>query len=69
MLTHNTATLALAVLMQGHTQRVMSVGWNTKGTKLASCGCDYTVCLWEVGSWKNYTTLKVRLVLLLQGTW
>ena len=36
--------------LRGHIEDVSDLSWNGTGTKLASCGIDHTVIIWDVDS-------------------
>jgi len=44
--------------LEGHTNQVLRVAFNSKGTMLASGGADNIAILWDVQSKKNMRTLK-----------
>jgi WD40 repeat protein/tRNA A-37 threonylcarbamoyl transferase component Bud32 len=44
--------------LEGHTRCVLGVAWNPKGDRLASCGWDGQVILWEVATWQPLARLE-----------
>jgi WD40 repeat protein/serine/threonine protein kinase len=55
---YNAATGELVRTLEGHIDRVISVAFNPRGTRLASTGEDETVKLWDVATGQEVLTLR-----------
>src|SRR6516225_6734368 len=51
-------------LLQGHTDRVLSVAFSADGQKAVSCGQDKTIRLWSVASGKELCRLEGHTALV-----
>jgi len=48
----------LSHTLEGHTDFLLSVAWNSQGTKLASGSYDNTINIWDTTTWKCVQTLE-----------